>query len=59
MDDNGDKKLNIEEFVGGIRDTGLDITANEAKEIFNSFDKDGSGTINMTEFLLGIRVKEV
>ena len=57
IDDNGDKSLNLEEFTKGLSDTGLDVSDEEAQEIFNQFDTDGSGTINMTEFLLGIRVR--
>lgn len=56
IDDNGDKQLNLEEFVKGLRDTGLNVNHEEAQEIFNQFDTDGSGTINMNEFLIGIRV---
>lgn len=57
IDDNGDKSLSLEEFTKGLNDTGLDVGDDEAQEIFNQFDTDGSGTINMTEFLLGIRVR--
>lgn len=57
IDDNGDKALSAEEFTKGLHDTGLDVDDDEALEIFNQFDSDGSGTINMTEFLLGIRVR--
>lgn len=57
IDDNGDKQLNLEEFTKGLHDTGLDVDGSEAQEIFNQFDADGSGAINMTEFLLGIRVR--
>lgn len=57
IDDNGDKSLNLEEFTKGMNDTGLDVGDEEAQEIFNQFDSDGSGTINMTEFLIGIRVR--
>lgn len=56
IDDNGDKSLSLDEFVKGLADSGLEVSEDEAIEIFNKFDSDGSGTINMTEFLLGIRV---
>lgn len=57
IDDNGDKSLDLEEFTKGLRDTGLEVSNEEAQEIFNQFDTDASGTINMNEFLLGIRVR--
>lgn len=57
IDDNGDKNLSLEEFTKGLNDTGLTVTDEEAEEIFNKFDADGSGNINMTEFLVGIRVR--
>jgi calcyphosin len=56
IDDNGDKTLSLEEFAKGLRDSGLEVDDAEAEEIFNTFDTDGSGSINMTEFLIGIRV---
>lgn len=56
IDDNGDKTLNLEEFIKGLHDTGLEVSEEEGQEIFNRFDADGSGGINMTEFLIGIRV---
>lgn len=56
IDDNGDKNLDLEEFIKGLHDTGLHVSNAEAEEIFTKFDTDGSGNINMTEFLLGLRV---
>jgi Ca2+-binding EF-hand superfamily protein len=49
----------LEEFTKGLRDTGLDVEDAEAQEIFNQFDTDSSGSINMTEFLVGIRVRRL
>jgi hypothetical protein len=35
MDDDGNKQLSLEEFTKGLEDTGLDVSAAEAQEIFN------------------------
>ncbi|KAL3283170.1 hypothetical protein HHI36_006322 [Cryptolaemus montrouzieri] len=55
MDDDGNRKLSEEEFVKGLRDTGMDISNDEAVKVFKSFDTDGDGSINMDEFLVHIR----
>ena len=59
MDDDGSKSLQFQEFSKGIRDTGLECTNEEAKEMFNTFDKDKSGSVNIDEFLLAIRVSKI
>ena len=57
MDDDGSKSLQFQEFSKGIRETGLECTNEEAKEMFTTFDKDKSGSVNIDEFLLAIRVR--
>lgn len=57
MDDDGNKQLNEEEFIKGLHDQGLPVTEEEAKEIFEIFDTDGSGGINVDEFLVALRVR--
>lgn len=54
-DDDGNKSLNLEEFVEGINDYGLEFDADKCKELFNAFDKDNSGQLSFDEFLIGLR----
>ena len=57
MDDSGNKVLEFEEFHKGIIETGLKgVSEDDAREMFNHFDKDGGGTVNIDEFLMAIRV---
>merc|ERR1712203_487828 len=56
MDDSGNKVLEFEEFHKGIIETGLKgVSEDDAREMFNHFDKDGGGTVNIDEFLMAIR----
>ncbi|ESO96238.1 hypothetical protein LOTGIDRAFT_147343, partial [Lottia gigantea] len=58
VDDNGNQKLSLEEFEEGLRDQGMkDLNKEEMREVFNRFDKDGSGQVNVTEFLLMMQPK--
>ena len=59
MDDNGNKKLDFEEFKKGMIEYGLNYTKEEMKELFNLFDKDKSGQIDFDEFLEHLRVRKV
>lgn len=56
MDEDGNKKLNEEEFKTGIQETGIDLEEDEIKEVFEKFDTDEDGNISVEEFLVGIRV---
>ena len=56
MDDDKSKDLSLEEFSKGIRETGLELNESQTKELFDKFDKDGGGTVNIDEFLIAIRV---
>ena len=49
--------MEFEEFHKGIIETGLKgVSEDDAREMFNHFDKDGGGTVNIDEFLMAIRV---
>ena len=56
MDDNKNKKLDFEEFKKGVTEYGLNYSKEEARELFNLFDKDKSGQIDFEEFLEQLRV---
>lgn len=56
MDEDGNKKLNQEEFKTGLEETGIDLEEDEITEIFQKFDTDEDGNISVDEFLVGIRV---
>ncbi|KXJ15948.1 Calcyphosin-like protein [Exaiptasia diaphana] len=55
MDDDGNRKLDFQEFKKGLKDYGLILEPKEVKNIFCAFDKDGSGTIDFDEFLISLR----
>jgi len=57
FDDDGNKKLNFDEFSTGLNDYGLfDISIDEKRAMFAAFDKDKSGQISFDELLERIRV---
>lgn len=56
LDEDGNRQLNLDEFIGGLRESGFEVSDDEAKILFEKFDADHSGGINMEEFLVAIRV---
>ena len=55
-DDNDSESLDFKEFSETIASTGLKLKSSELKQMFATFDRDGSGSINIDEFLIGLRV---
>lgn len=55
MDDDGSKQLNKDEFFYGIKETGLELSHEDAMELFDRFDTDKSGSISLDEFLAHVR----
>lgn len=55
MDHSGDKSLSREELCYGLRDYGVVLRRGEADQVFDHFDKDGSGSIDFDEFLFALR----
>ena len=58
-DDNGNKKLDAEEFRTGLRDYGIVLSDSELRELFTTLDTDGSGTVSFDEFLMALRVSDL
>ena len=55
MDNNGDKKMDRNEFMWGLRENGHTLSPSEFERIFKYFDKNNDGKISYDEFLRGIR----
>lgn len=56
MDDDKSRSLDLKEFLKGLNDYGVLIEKEEAKDLFEKFDHDKSGTIDFDEFLVTLRV---
>ena len=51
----GNKKVDRSEFVVGMRENGVNLSAQEYTLLFDYFDKDRDGTVCFDEFLVGVR----
>lgn len=56
MDDDNNRTLDLKEFLKGLNDYGVLIEKEEALNLFQQFDRDGSGCIDFDEFLITLRV---
>mmetsp|Transcript_4656 Transcript_4656/g.7906 ORF Transcript_4656/g.7906 Transcript_4656/m.7906 type:complete len:94 (+) Transcript_4656:29-310(+) len=57
MDDMGDRKLDKEDLKYGLEDQGCELSGEELEILLTELDKDGSGSLNFDEFLVGLRGK--
>jgi len=53
----GNRKIDRGEFMSGLQENGVDVTAAEANALFGLLDTDNDGTVNFDEFLVGVRGK--
>ena len=56
MDENGNRKLECDDFRWGLMDYGVSVSKEEAAEILAHFDKNGDGRVDFDEFLVTLRV---
>ena len=55
MDDNGDRKIDKQEFYWGLQDLGAAVSKNEAALLLEYLDTNQDGVVSYDEFLVGIR----
>ena len=55
LDDNGDRKIDKQEFYWGMKDLGANISMNEAQILLNHLDTNKDGVVSYDEFLFGLR----
>ena len=55
MDDDGSKTLSEQEFAKACRDFKTGISEENIPTLFNAFDTNRDGTLNIDEFLMAIR----
>ena len=53
----GKDKVNIDDFIFGLRECGINLPKQDLDVILNFFEKDKDGVINFTEFLIALRGK--
>ena len=53
----GKDKVNIDDFIFGLRECGINLPKQDLDVILKFFEKDKDGMINFTEFLIALRGK--
>lgn len=56
MDNNGNKKLDIEEFTQALNTFGIFAKVCEVQALMKFFDTNGDGNIGYEEFVSGLRI---
>ena len=56
MDDDGNRKLSVDEFKKGVEEYGLNLSKTEIEDLFRAMDADRNGSIDYEEFLRRLRV---
>lgn len=51
MDDDNDKSISYKEFTKAMKDYKVDLNDQETRAVFNYFDADGSGKVEIDEFV--------
>ncbi len=51
----GNKKLDRDELLVGLRENGMTLTSNDIKLLMAHIDRNGDGCINFDEFLYAVR----
>lgn len=54
-DNDGNRKIDAQEFFVGLNESGCNLTKDETNCLLAYFDTDQDGTVNFDEFLVGLR----
>lgn len=55
MDNNGNRRVDAQEFFVGLNECGCNLTKDQTNLLLSSFDTDSDGNVNLDEFLAAIR----
>ena len=54
-----DKQIDFQEFQNALHHVGIYVDTNIERECFEEMDRDKSGTLNMDEFIISLRVRHL
>lgn len=58
-DDNENGSLCLEEFKKVMQECAIELSEQDCRQLFNHFDRQGSGDIDYEEFLITLRVRRI